>query len=70
MKLQEPAEVMMVNFHILPPPLEPKLPQITSTTLEATGVFLGPQQLQELKALGVEWDEQRTRAIVEEDAAF
>ena len=69
MKLQEPAEVMMVNFHILPPPLEPKLPQIMST-LEAKGVFLGPQQLQELKALGVEWDEQRTKAIVEEDAAF
>ena len=28
---------------------------------------MGPQQLQDLKALTKEWDEQRTRAMAEED---
>ena len=63
MKLQEPAEVMMVGSHVLPPSPEPKLLQIMSTTLEVEGVCLGPQQLQELKALTMEWDERRTKAM-------
>ena len=67
MQLQEPAEAMMVISHIPSPPPEPKLPQITSTTLEVEGVRLVPQQLQELKALTTEQDEQRTKATAEED---
>ena len=42
-------------------------PQITSTTFKAEGVHLGPQQLKELKALAMEWDKQRTKAIADED---
>ena len=38
-----------------------------STTLEAEEVHLEPQQLQELKALAKEWDEQRTKAMAEKD---
>ena len=67
MEPQEPAEVMMVGSYVPPPPPEPKLQQITSTTLEAKGIHLGPQQLQELKALATEWDKQRTKVIAEED---
>ena len=67
MEPQEPAEVMMVGFHILPPPPEPKSLQIMSTTLEAEGVCLGPQQLQELKDLAMKHDEQRTKVRAEED---
>ena len=54
MKPQELAKVMMVGSHILSPPPEPKLPQIMTTTFEAKGVRLGPQQLQKLKALAIE----------------
>ena len=67
MELQEPVEAMMVGSHVPPPQPKPKPPQITSTTLEAEGVCLGPQQLQELKALTMEWDEQRTKLMAEED---
>ena len=57
----------MVGSHIPPLPPEPKPPQIMSTTLEAEGVCLGPQQLQELKAFTAEWDERRTKAMAKED---
>ena len=57
----------MVSSRILPPTPEPKLAQIMSTTFEAEGVHLGPQQLQELKALAAEWDKQSTKAMAEED---
>ena len=46
---------------------EPKPPQITSTTLEAEGVRLGPQQLKELKAIVTERDEQRKRVMGDEE---
>ena len=55
---------MIVSSHI---PLEPKPPQITSTTLEAEGVHLGPYQLKELKAITIEWDEQRKTATADEE---
>ena len=38
-----------------------------STTFEAEGVHLGPQQLKDLKALAMEQNEQRTKAMAEED---
>ena len=56
---------MMVSSRILPPPPEPTSPQIMSTTFKAEGVCLGHQQLKDLKALAVEWDEQRTKAMAE-----
>ena len=67
MEPQEPAKMMMVSSRILPSPPELKSLQITSTTFEAEGVRLDPQQLQELKTLAMEWDEQRTKATAEED---
>ena len=51
MELQEPAAVMMFGFNVPPPPPEPTTLQIMSTSFEAEGVRLGPQQLKELKAL-------------------
>ena len=67
MELQEPAEVMMISFHILLLTPEPKPLQIMSTTFKAEGVHLGLQQLQELKALNAKWDEKRTKVTAEED---
>ena len=67
MEPQEPAEAMMVGSCILPPPPDPKPSQITSTIFKAEGICLGPQQLQELKALPTEQDEQRTKVIAEKD---
>ena len=64
MELQQPAEAMIVGSHILP---EPKVLQITSTTLEAEGVRLPPQQLKELKAIATERDEQRKRVMGDEE---
>ena len=46
---------------------EPKTPQIASTTFEAEGVRLPPQQLKELKAITAERDEQRKRATGDEE---
>ena len=43
------------------------MPQITSTTLEAEGVHLPPQQLKELKAIAAERDEQRKRVMGDEE---
>ena len=63
MEPQEPAEVMIVRSHVP----EPKMPQITSTTLETGGVHLGPQQLRELKAITAERDELRKRAMVDKE---
>ena len=57
----------MVGSGILPLPPEPKLLQIMSTTFSAEGVNLVPQRLQELKAITTQWDEQRTKVIIEED---
>ena len=57
----------MISSHIPPAPPETKPLQITSTTFKAEGVCLGPQQLQELKALATEWDEQKTKATAEEN---
>ena len=56
MEPQQPAEAMIVGSHIPP---EPKMLQIASTTFEAEGVQLPPQQLKELKAIDTERDEQR-----------
>ena len=60
MELQQPAKAMIVGSQI--PPM-PKTPQITSTTFEAEGVHLPPQQLKELKAITTERDEQKKRAM-------
>ena len=60
MEPQQCAEAMIVGSYI---PTEPKMPQITSTTFEAKGVQLPPQQLKELKAIAAERDEQRKRAM-------
>ena len=38
-----------------------------STTFKAEGVRLGPQQLKDLKAITMEWDEQTTKAMADED---
>ena len=64
MEPQQPAEAMIVGSHIPP---EPKSPQIASTTFEAEGVRLPPQQLKELKAIAAERDEQRKRAMGDEE---
>ena len=48
-------------------PPEPKLPQITFTTLKAERVRLPPQQLKDLKAIATERDEQRKRATGDEE---
>ena len=55
---------MIVSSRI---PLKPKTLLITSTTLEAKGVCLPPQQLKELKAIATEKDEQRKWAIGDEE---
>ena len=64
MELQQPVEALIVGSHIPP---EPKMPQIVSTTFEAEGVWLPPQQLKELKAITAERDEQRKRAMGDEE---
>ena len=51
---QQPAEALIVGSRIPP---EPKTLQIASTTFEAKGVRLLPQQLKELKAIAAEKDE-------------
>ena len=55
---------MIVGSHVPP---EPKLLQIMSTTLEAEGVYLLPQQLKELKAIATERDEQRKWVMGDEE---
>ena len=47
--------------------LEPKTQQIMSITLKAEGVRLPPQQLKELKAIATERDEQKKRAMGDEE---
>ena len=64
MEPQQPAEAMIVGSHIPP---EPKSPQIASTTFKAEGVRLPPQQLKELKAIATERDEQKKRAMGDEE---
>ena len=64
MEPQQPAEALIVGSHILP---KPKMPQIVSTTFEAEGVRLPPQQLKELKAIAAERDEQRKQAMGDEE---
>ena len=64
MELQQPAEALIVGSRILP---EPKMPQIASTTFEAEGIRLSPQQLKELKAIAAERDEYRKRAMGDEE---
>ena len=64
MEPQQPAKALIVGSCILP---EPKMPQIASTTFEAEGVRLPPQQLKELKAIAAERDEQRKRAMGDEE---
>ena len=66
-ELQEPPAAMLVGSHIPPPPPEPAPPQIMSTTFEARGVCLGPQQLKELKVLMTEKDKQRSKAMADKD---
>ena len=53
-----------MGSHVLP---KPKTPQIVSTTFEAEGVWLPPQQLKELKAIAAERDEQRKWATGDEE---
>ena len=57
-------EAMIVDSHIPP---EPKMPQITSTSLKAEGVRLLPQQLKELRAISAERDEQRKQVMGDEE---
>ena len=64
---QEPKVVMIISSHILSPPSKPTPLQITSTAFKAEGVCLGPQKLKVLKALITEWDEQRTKAMEDDD---
>ena len=64
MEPQQPAKVLIVGSHILP---KPKMPQIASTTFEAEGVQLPPQQLKELKAIAAERDEKRKWAMGDEE---
>ena len=64
MEPQQPAEAMIVGSCVPP---EPKSLQIASTTFEAEGVRLPPQQLKELKAIAAERDEQRKRAMGDEE---
>ena len=64
MELQQPAEALIVGSHVPP---EPKTLQIASTTFEAEGVQLPPQQLKELKAIATERDEQRKQAMGDEE---
>ena len=64
MELQQPTKAMIVGSHVPP---ELKSPQIASTTFKAEGVRLPPQQLKELKAIATERDEQRKRAMGDEE---
>ena len=64
MEPQQPTKALIVGSHILP---KPKTPQIASTTFEAEGVWLPPQQLKELKAITTERDEQRKRVTRDEE---
>ena len=64
MEPQQPAKALIVGSRIPP---EPKTLQIASTTFEAKGVRLPPQQLKELKAIATERDEQRKRAMGDEE---
>ena len=64
MEPQQPAEAMIVSSHVPP---ESKMPQIASTTFEAEGVQLPPQQLKELKAIATERDEQRMWVMGDEE---
>ena len=64
MEPQQPAKAMIVGSRIPP---EPKTLQIASTTFEAEGVQLPPQQLEELKAIATESDEQRKWATGDEE---
>ena len=64
MEPQQPAEALIVGSRIPP---KPKTLQIASTTFEAEGVQLPPQQLKELKAISTERDEQRKRAMGDEE---
>ena len=64
MEPQQPAEAMVVGSPIPP---KPKLLKIASTTFKAEGVRLPPQQLKELKAIATERDEQRKRAMGDEE---
>ena len=64
MEPQQPAKVMIVGSRN---PSKPKTLHITSTTFEAKGVQLLPQQLKELKAITTERDKQRKRAMGDEE---
>ena len=64
MEPQQPAEALIVGSHVPP---KPKTPQIASTSFEAEGVWLPPQQLKELKAIAAERDEQRKWAMGDEE---
>ena len=64
MEPQQPAKALIVGSRVPP---EPKTPQTESTTFEAEGVRLPPQQLKELKAIATERDKQRKRATGDEE---
>ena len=64
MEPHQTTEAMIVSSHILP---EQRIPQIMSTTLEAEGVLLPPQQLKELNAIATERDQQRKRVMGDEE---
>ena len=67
MEPQGLTAVIMVGSHILLPPLEPPSPQIPSTTFKVGGVYLGTNQLRQLRLLAREQDKQRRKVIVDED---
>ena len=64
MEPQQPTEALIVGSRIPP---EPMTLQIASTTFEAEGVRLPPQQLKELKAIAAERDKQRKLATGDEE---
>ena len=64
MEPQHPTEALIVGSHVPP---KPKMLQIASTTFEAEGVRLPPQQLKKLKAITAERDEQRKRVMGDEE---
>ena len=64
MEPQQPAKALIVGSCVPP---EPKTPQIASTTFEAEGVRLPPQELKELKAIAAERDDRRKKAMGDEE---
>ena len=67
MEMQGSAAVLTVGTGLVLPPPQPDTQQVLSSTFEARGVCLGPDQQKELKALTTEWDAHRGRLLVDKD---